>query len=663
MKYNILFITVPVALMSVSCNGFLDQEPLSTLSPDQYLTTEDNIGAYATDLYNMLPDHGVDTWGRWSDDAHTDNMAAADPSDVFAPGYWRVSQTGGSYSFTEIYRCNYFLDFVLPLYQAGEITGIEANIRHYIGEAYFFRAWSYFNKLKALGDFPIVEKPIADNLDDLIAASKRAPRNEVARFILADLDRAIEYMSEVPPVGGTNRLDKDCAHLMKSRVALYEGTWEKYFKGTAFVPNGPDWPGAGKEYNRGYQFPSGDIDSEIKYFLKIAMDEAKVIADKYALTENTGVFQSSADAPSNPYFDMFGATDMSRYQEILLWRDYNESVGVANSVVEFAAAANSGYGITKSMVDAFVMSDGMPIYASGSYQGDADLLHVTDGRDSRAQIFIKKPGDLNLHSTGGPESYVVEPWPNVINSTASMKYTTGYAIRKGLNFDGAQSLRNRSEVGCIIFRAVEAYLNYIEACYEMTAGLDSDAQRYWTAIRTRAKAGDWQTTIDNTDMETEKLTDFGAYSAGSLVDETLFNIRRERRCELMAEGFRAADIRRWRSLDQLIDEPYHVLGVNLWDRLASNQDFIDANPGGLTEGQNVSPKDFEPNKDIGPGYLAPYHIFSNNRVYNGYRWMMAHYLDPVAVQHFLITGNGSVDASPLYQNPGWPIQAGLGAQN
>ena len=85
--------------------------------------------------------------------------------------------------------------------------------------------------------------------------------------------------------------------------------------------------------------------------------------------------------------------------------------------------------------------------------------------------------------------------------------------------------------------------------------------------------------------------------------------------------------------------------------------------GGLTEGQNVSPRDFEPNKDIGPGYLAPYHIFSNNRVYNGYRWMMAHYLDPVAVQHFLITGNGSIDASPLYQNPGWPTQAGLGAQN
>lgn len=643
-------------LMLSSCNAFLDLEPESALSPEQYLTTEENLGAYATDLYNMFPEHERSTWGYWRSDANTDDMASAQPGDAFAPGYWRVEQTGGSYAFERIYRCNYFLNFVLPLYEAGEITGVEANIRHYIGEAYFFRAWAYFEKLKALGDFPIVEEPIADDLVQLTAASKRMPRNEVARFILADLDRAIEYMSETPPVGGSNRLDDDCAHLMKSRVALYEGTWEKYFKGTAFVPNGPQWPGASKDYNQGYEFPSGDIDSEIDYFLKIAMDESKIIADKYPLTENTGVFQKSADEAANPYFNMFGAIDMSQYPEIMLWRDYGASAGLTNSVVEFAAAANSGCGITKSMVEAFVMSNGLPIYdAASGYPGDADLLKVTENRDSRAQIFIKKPGDTNLHSAGGPESYVTEPWPNVVHSTASMKYTTGYAIRKGLNFDGAQSFRNESEVGLIVFRAVEAYLNYMEACYERTGSLDGDAKTYWSKIRNRAHVADFQTTIEHTVMEKEK-DDWGAWSAGQLVDATLYNIRRERRCELMAEGYRGADIRRWRSLDQLIDTPYHVYGVNLWEKLASNADFLAANPGGLKEGENVSPRSFG-------NYLAPYHIMQNNRVYNGYGWRMAHYLDPIAVQHFLITGDGDVNASPLYQNPGWPVQAGLGAQN
>lgn len=643
-----------ISLLTVSCNAFLDLQPESSLSPAQYLTTEDNLAAYATDLYNMFPVHGQTSWGTWKNDSDTDNMAYANPSDAFAPGYWKVGQTGGSYEFTGIYRCNYFFDNVLENFEAGKITGTAANIRHYIGEVYFFRAWQYYLKLQALGDFPIVTHLLADNLETLTAESVRQPRNEVARFILSDLDKSIEYMADVAPRGGSNRLSKDCAHLMKSRVALYEGTWLKYFKGTAFVPGGDGWPGQASHPD--YQYPAGDIDSEISWFLKIAMEEAKAVADRYPLVLSTGRFQSSAEAAANPYFDMFGDTDMSKYGEVLLWKAYSVAEGVTNSVVEFASAANQGYGITKSMVDAFVMANGLPIYAAGSgYAGDADLLKVTEGRDSRAQIFIKKPGDTNLHSEPGPESYEVEPWPNIVNSTASMRYTTGYALRKGLNFDGAQSVRNKSYVGSVVFRSAEAYLNYIEACYEATGALDSDAEKYWTAIRDRSKVGSWQTTIDNTDMEKEKETDWGAYSAGKLVDATLFNIRRERRCELMAEGFRAADVRRWRSLDQMIDNPYHVLGVNVWESLCSNPDFLAANGNALKEGENISPKDFSK-------YCAPYHILSNNRAYGGYKWRMAHYLDPIAVQHFLITGGGSADNSTLYQNPGWPLQAGQGAE-
>ena len=33
--------------------------------------------------------------------------------------------------------------------------------------------------------------------------------------------------------------------------------------------------------------------------------------------------------------------------------------------------------------------------------------------------------------------------------------------------------------GAVVFRAAEAYLNYIEACYEKNHGLDGDAMKYW----------------------------------------------------------------------------------------------------------------------------------------------------------------------------------------
>ena len=55
MKTRIFLFSLLSALLFPSCNGFLDLEPEAALSPEQYLTTEENIGAYANDLYTMLP--------------------------------------------------------------------------------------------------------------------------------------------------------------------------------------------------------------------------------------------------------------------------------------------------------------------------------------------------------------------------------------------------------------------------------------------------------------------------------------------------------------------------------------------------------------------------------------------------------------------------------
>ena len=86
---------------------------------------------------------------------------------------------------------------------------------------YFLRAWNYFSKLKTFGDYPIVTETLPDDKQALIEASRRQPRHKVARFILEDLDRAIGFLSENPE-GGTNRISRYVANLVKSRVALYE---------------------------------------------------------------------------------------------------------------------------------------------------------------------------------------------------------------------------------------------------------------------------------------------------------------------------------------------------------------------------------------------------------------------------------------------------------
>ena len=58
--------------------------------------------------------------------------------------------------------------------------------------------------------------------------------------------------------------------------------------------------------------------------------------------------------------------------------------------------------------------------------------------------------------------------------------------------------------------------------------------------------------------------DLGVYSGDRMVDATLYNIRRERRCEFIAEGMRWDDLKRWRSWDRLFTEPYIVEGINFW---------------------------------------------------------------------------------------------------
>ena len=225
-KYHYIIIGLSIVLQGLlfsSCNDFLDKEPLSSLSPSQYLTTEASISSYAANLYSILPVHGSGGYGTFANNSGTDDMTHTNPQQKYASGYWKVSQTGGTWEFSRIYQCNYFFENVLPLIENNKITGNTDNIRHYIGEVYFFRAFNYFDKLKALGDFPIIETTLPDDLELLTEASTRAPRNEVARFILSDLDKALEYLKDNPP-GGTNRLSKDCVRLFKSRVALFEGT-------------------------------------------------------------------------------------------------------------------------------------------------------------------------------------------------------------------------------------------------------------------------------------------------------------------------------------------------------------------------------------------------------------------------------------------------------
>src|SRR5690606_34187871 len=109
----------------------------------------------------------------------------------------------------------------------------------------------------------------------------------------------------------------------------------------------------------------------------------------------------------------------------------------------------------RGMVDSYLMKNGLPIYAPGSgYAGDDQLSEVRENRDGRLWLFLKEPGQLNsLIPSVIPIPYPIEPIPRILDVSFETKYSTGYSIRKGMNYDASQvQVYYGGSTGSIVFR-------------------------------------------------------------------------------------------------------------------------------------------------------------------------------------------------------------------
>ena len=638
-----------------SCNDFLNMEPLDQVTPGQYFNTADQVAAYSISQYNSLfSTHSGFGAGTVNNDKNTDNMVAGGYSQAyFEKNQWRVPNTGG-WNFSQIRYCNYFFETVMPKYKAGQITGDDNAIRHYIGEMYFIRAWVYYSRLKTYGDYPIVTTVLPDIKEELVQHSARRPRNEVARFIINQLDSAAMYMQD-DISGNKTRITKNSALLVKSRVALYEATFEKYHRNTGRVPGDANWPG-----KKLYPDFSTNIDQEINWFLDQAMDAASQVADRVELTPNTGLTNPTGPGAItnwNPYFEMFGAEDMSVYPEVLFWKDYliSGDVSISHGTPAYIYSGGNN-GMLKSFVDCFVMEDGLPYYKSSNYMGDKRIMDVKANRDPRLQLFLLGEDDMLPSTNSEDGTFSAFKQPNVITAESQIQDQTGYRIRKCLTYDKNQIMSGQAQstTGCVIFRAVEAYLNYLEAYYIKNGKVDGKADQYWKAIRTRAGINpDYTYTINNTDLAQE--TDLAAHPGGYEVDATLYNIRRERRCEFIGEGMRWDDLIRWRAWDALLTEKFIPEGYNFWEEAYKTYELPDG-----TDEINDDPSSSTANMSsrLLSKYVRPFSkVKANNAVYDGFTWAKANYLSPIAINEIkLASPDNSVENSVIYQNPYWPSE-------
>lgn len=509
MKY-IKQICLALSMLALaSCEkDFLDREPLDVLSTSGSLATTNELRLYVNQFYESFPGHPGVTGnaGIAFSDATSDNMIIT-AVDNRLNGNLALSNATRIQEYNSIRSVNYFLA------NYGNASGDQAAIQQYLGEAKFFRAWFYFNLVKKYGDVTWVNSVLP--ADREMTQLERDSRVLVVDSILADLDDAIALL----PAVGTNsgmRVHRDVALAFKSRVALYEGTWQKYHR----QDNDPFW--------------SREItDDKIRdYLLQAKLAAEMVISSGRWSVYNTG-------KPVEDYGNLFTTLNLSLNNEVLLWRKYNANENIGHSISKYLSTGGGDIGVTLSLVDDYLTRDGKPFIGQVRREAQAEYGRelMPDLRDPRLSQTVATPGKPIKPNV------VVAPFPP-INQSGFNRSTTGYPLYKYIEYNSESATFDdfKSAVPAILFRYAEVLLNYAEAVAELGESPDLVAHALQPL---RARAG-----MPPVDFDREYNTQ-ADYPFRNM-DKVIQSVRRERRVEFAAEGMRLDDIFRWSAADELI---------------------------------------------------------------------------------------------------------------
>ena len=492
-------------ILSACGEDFLQRTPLDQVTSLDYFKSPNDLKAYVNQYYSQTY---FPKYANYGSDNGTDNQVSMNV-DTRLEGTRTIS-TSGSIAFGPVRSINYFFD----QYKKIKANYALKDYQQYLGEAYFFRALIYINLLKTYGDIQWLTTELGTSSPELY--SPRDPRNIVADNIISALDSAALYLTE-DKTDGAARVNKWMALLIQSRVALYEGTWEKYHANDPF----------------GVSNPQPD-----KYFTK-AVEAATLImqSGKYDLY--------STGKPLQDYKDLFSMMDYSTNKEVMFWREYDNELIRGNASFtndrNFRMEFPSGYTITKELADAYLCNDGKPITNNPLFMGSESLSTEMQNRDPRFSQTIVTPGEVWRINANGTINYWSELYAQ-LNTKADYNAPSGYINMKGYNPRMIYHVTQYEETPSIIYRYAEVLLNFAEAKAELGTLSQGDIDISIKKLRDRVGMPN----LVLSGISTDPKWDFPDLSPA------INEIRRERRIELSCEGFRWDDIARWAAADELI---------------------------------------------------------------------------------------------------------------
>lgn len=493
----------------------LDMEPKTQLADTNYWQTPDHFKLFATQFYGWTVD-----FKQLDDSPHSDvrsDLRTGITLDVYSNGTNSIPSSDKTYTnnYNRIRQVN-------TLLQQAEGYAAPADIETSVGEAHFFRAYCYFDLLQVYGDVIITRTPL--DIDSPEMQMARNSRDEVVDFILEDLEEAIRLLPEANEISSKDegRLSSQAASAFLSRVALYEGTWQKFRNG-------------GQNNDRSSALldiaaTSAHDVIESGFFELFAPEELGTEAYKYLfILEND---------KSNP-----AGITKSGNKEYIFTRRHDPTLASIGFNITQGRLGNAVY-VTRKMAKMYLQSNGLPINPQTWDYSKVDSEFKD--RDNRMSNTLMIPGHTYWGTGGGRIDWTgsAEEIANASHKNFMPSTGTGYFPHKWCcERDGVPTGMEAYDYP--IIRYAEVLLNYAEAVFERDDKIsDEDLAISLNLTRKRVNPNMPDLTnafvsANNLDMRTE--------------------IRRERTVEFYDENFRIDDLKRWKTAEE--EMPMNLTGV------------------------------------------------------------------------------------------------------
>lgn len=516
-KINIVLFSA-LSMVFSSC---LDLEPKAQLAETNLWQDVDQYKLFASQFYGWTRDF-VDLDDGPHSDGRSDLRTGA-TLDIYSNGTYAIPSSDDNYTdnYNRIRQVNLLLS-------NAESYPIPEDIAVYVGEAKFFRAYLHFDLVQIYGNIIMVDKPLTVTSSEL--HKERDNRGKVIDFIIQDLQDAIEVLPSNSEISTDDlgRVSKQAAQAFLSRVALYEGTWQKFRN-------------------------DGQVNNERSSSL---LGIAAKAADEVIKSGEFSLFKP-ADLSTNAYKYMFILEDTKSNpasikkdanNEYIFSRRHDEVLRPIGFNITQGRLGNAVY-ITRKLANMYLTSDGLPI---NEEETDYSTMNSEfKNRDNRMAGTLMVSGEYYWSNGPGRVN-----WTGDAEDKASATFKPFYPSDRGGSGYFTQKWCTERTVATgkeaydfPIIRYAEVLLNYAEAVFERDGTIsDDDLKKSINLVRKRVNPD--MPDLTNSFVDTNNL-------------DMRTEIRRERTVELFDEGFRMDDLKRWKTAET--EMTMDLLGVKYVD--------------------------------------------------------------------------------------------------